>query len=67
MEPKTETITGVITVTASGLAGLMHEVYPFITFIAVLSGAILGCHGVFHLVRNWWIGKDTPPTRPDVF
>lgn len=61
MEPKVETIVGTLTVTVSGIAGFMHELYPLLTFIAVLTGAILGCHGVYHIIHNWWHGKKTPP------
>lgn len=67
MEPRTSIEVGVATIATSSIAGFMHELYPFITFIAVLCGAILGCHGVFCLVRNWWKGNNNPPHWPNNF
>ncbi len=57
MEPKTEAVMGTITVTVSTIGSFLHDISPILSFIAILTGAILGCHGVYHIIHNWWKGK----------
>lgn len=64
MDHKYEAVAGSFAVTLGSVSELLHTISPFISFIAILTGAILGCHGVYYLIKNWWNGKNTPPTHP---
>lgn len=52
MGPKAEIFAGCTAISLACVGDVMHDIYLVASFIAVLSGAILGVHGLYQLVRS---------------
>ncbi len=47
-----ETLFGTGAASGGIFALLFHDVYPLLSFVAVLCGAILGIHGVYNIIKG---------------
>lgn len=51
MNPFKEICQGACSLFVVGLCHFIDQIYPMISLIAMASGAILGIHGVYRLIR----------------
>ena len=51
-DEKIQTIAGFFYLILAGFSHFAQQLFPIITFIAASTGAVLGCHGVYVLIKN---------------